>query len=206
MRPPFIIDQQGKISPDDGPIGSYIRTKKGRRTLAASMAAPIRRNLNYHAIARKALAIQQLSPGALPCYDRDIDVSAVVIGTKFKHDHLVINNCGKLTGKGQYISARRVVVPTFEIFSNPTINISDITTRRFSLIDRYGGKPKLPGKFKHNVFEIGNNGKLSAKGDRQRRRFHVIDRAVQKARQEIMAQEDAAIFAALDAASGNNEE
>ena len=35
----------------------------------------------------------------------------------------------------------------------------------------------------------------------KRRRFNVIDRAVQKARQEIMAQEDANVFAALDAAS-----
>jgi hypothetical protein len=33
---------------------------------------------------------------------------------------------------------------------------------------------------------------------KRRRRFNVIDRAVQKARQEIMAQEDAAIFAILD--------
>jgi hypothetical protein len=35
----------------------------------------------------------------------------------------------------------------------------------------------------------------------KRRRFNVIDRAVQKARQEIMAQEDANLFAALDAAA-----
>lgn len=35
----------------------------------------------------------------------------------------------------------------------------------------------------------------------RRRRFNVIDRAVQKARQEIMAQEDANVFAALDAAA-----
>ena len=35
----------------------------------------------------------------------------------------------------------------------------------------------------------------------KRRRFNVIDRAVQKARQEIMAQEDANGFAAVDAAS-----
>ena len=35
----------------------------------------------------------------------------------------------------------------------------------------------------------------------RRRRFNVIDRAVQKARQEIMAQEDANIFAALDQAA-----
>lgn len=32
---------------------------------------------------------------------------------------------------------RRVVVPEFEIHSGPTVNISDIRTRRFSLIDRY---------------------------------------------------------------------
>jgi hypothetical protein len=31
-----------------------------------------------------------------------------------------------------------------------------------------------------------------------RRRFNLIDRAVQKARQEIMAQEDSSIFDALD--------
>lgn len=35
----------------------------------------------------------------------------------------------------------------------------------------------------------------------RRRRFNVIDRAVQKARQEIMAQEDGNIFAALDVAA-----
>ena len=35
----------------------------------------------------------------------------------------------------------------------------------------------------------------------KRRRFNVIDRAVQKARQEMMAQEDANIFQALDAAA-----
>ena len=35
----------------------------------------------------------------------------------------------------------------------------------------------------------------------KRRRFNVIDRAVQKARQEIMAQEDANVFAAIDSAA-----
>ncbi len=34
------------------------------------------------------------------------------------------------------------------------------------------------------------------------KRFNIIDRAVQKARQEIMAQEDANVFAALDVAAG----
>lgn len=36
----------------------------------------------------------------------------------------------------------------------------------------------------------------------RRRRFNIIDRAVQKAKQEIMAQEDANVFAAIDSAAG----
>ena len=40
----------------------------------------------------------------------------------------------------------------------------------------------------------------------RRRKFNVLDRAVQKARQEIQAQEDAAVFAALDAAASLDNE
>lgn len=54
-----------------------------------------------------------------------------------------------------------MVVPEFEVYSNPTVRIAEV----------------------------------------KRRRFNVIDRAVQKARQEIMAQEDANVFAALDSAA-----
>lgn len=41
--------------------------------------------------------------------------------------------------------------------------------------------------------------------DIKQRRFNLIDRSVQKARQEIMAQEDENVFKALDE-SGNKEE
>jgi len=34
------------------------------------------------------------------------------------------------------IYGTRVTVPEFEIFSNPTISIADITQRRFNIIDR----------------------------------------------------------------------
>lgn len=59
------------------------------------------------------------------------------------------------------IFGRRVVIPTFEVFSSPTIRLGDIKSRRFNLIDR----------------------------------------AVQTARQQLMAQEDEDIFKALDSAS-----
>src|SRR3984957_10137766 len=144
----------GLTSPDvsdskrDELISRAIMTQEGKVALAQAMANPIRRNLDYHGIARRALVVDPLPQGALPTYDRDIDVAAVVISSNG-------------TGPESRVFGDRVVVPEFEVFSNPTVRIAEV----------------------------------------KRRRFNVIDRAVQKARQEIMAQEDANVFAALDAAS-----
>jgi hypothetical protein len=129
-------------------ISRAIMTQEGKIALAQAMANPIRRNLDYQGIARRALVVDPLPQGATPTYDRDIDVAAVVISSNG-------------TGPESRVFGDRVVVPEFELFSNPTVRIAEV----------------------------------------KRRRFNVIDRAVQKARQEIMAQEDANIFAALDAAA-----
>lgn len=132
----------------DDMISRAIMTQDGKIALAQAMANPIRRNLDYHGIARRALVVDPLPQGAMPTYDRDIDVAAVVISSNG-------------TGPESRVFGDRVVVPEFEIYANPTVRIAEV----------------------------------------KRRRFNVIDRAVQKARQEIMAQEDANIFAALDAAA-----
>ncbi len=132
----------------DNLITRALLTQDGKVALAQAMANPIRRNLDYHGIARRALVVDPLPQGALPTYDRDIDVAAVVISSNG-------------TGPESRIFGDRVVVPEFEIYANPTVRIAEV----------------------------------------KRRRFNVIDRAVQKARQEIMAQEDANVFAAFDAAA-----
>jgi len=129
-------------------ISSALMTHEGKIALAQAMANPIRRNLDYQGIARRALVVDPLPQGALPVYDRDIDVAAVVVSSNG-------------SGPESRVFGDRVTVPEFEIFSNPTVRIAEV----------------------------------------KRRRFNVIDRAVQKARQEIMAQEDANVFAALDAAA-----
>ncbi len=129
-------------------ISRAIMTQDGKIALAQAMANPIRRNLDYHGIARRALVVDPLPQGAMPTYDRDIDVAAVVISSNG-------------AGPESRVFGDRVVVPEFEIYANPTVRIAEV----------------------------------------KRRRFNVIDRSVQKARQEIMAQEDANIFAALDAAA-----
>lgn len=121
---------------------------EGKVALAQAMANPVRRNLDYQGIARRALVVDPLAQGALPTYDRDIDVAAVVVSANG-------------SGPESRIFGERVTVPEFELFSNPTVRIREAKMRR----------------------------------------FNVIDRAVQKAKQEIMAQEDSNVFAALDAAS-----
>lgn len=149
---PANIGLTGQLSMSDEArdqlIVQALNTQQGKVALAQAMANPIRRNLDYHGIARRALVVDPLAQGAYPTYERDIDVAAVVISSNG-------------TGPESRVFGDRVVVPEFELFSNPTVRISEV----------------------------------------KRRRFNVIDRAVQKARQEIMAQEDANVFAAIDAAA-----
>lgn len=54
----------------------------------------------------------------------------------FDHNEVIINDHDEI-GPTSYLFGDRVVVPEFEIYQNPTIRISDIKSRRFSLIDRY---------------------------------------------------------------------
>lgn len=129
-------------------ISRAIYTNEGKVALAQAMANPIRKNLDYHGVARKALVVDVLEQGEIPTYERDIDVAATVVSSNG-------------TAPESRVFGDRVTVPLFEIVSNPKVRIAEV----------------------------------------KRRRFNLIDRAVQKARQEIMAQEDANIFAALDAAS-----
>jgi len=125
-----------------------LSTERGKIALAQAMANPIRRNLDYQGVGRKALRVDPLPQGALAVYDKDIDVTAIVVSSN-----------GAVPESR--IKGDRISVPEFEIVSNPTVRISEV----------------------------------------KRRRFNVIDRAQQRARQEIQAQEDANIFAALDFAS-----
>jgi len=125
-----------------------LETTEGKIALGQSMANPIRRNLDYMGVGRKALVVDPLPQGALPLYEKDIDVSAVIVSS---HG----------SAPESRVQGDRVLVPEFEIVSNPTVRIAEV----------------------------------------KRRRFNVIDRAQQKARQEIQAQEDANIFGALDYAS-----
>ena len=137
--PSFSDEQRDEL------VKRALLTQEGKIALGQAMANPIRRNLDYQGVGRRVLVIDALPQGALPVYDRDIDVAAVVVSSNG-------------AAPESRVFGDRVTVPEMELLSNPTVRIAEV----------------------------------------RRRRFNVIDRAQQKARQEIQAQEDANIFAALD--------
>jgi hypothetical protein len=139
QSPSFTEEQKDEL------IRRALMTTEGKIALGQAMANPIRRNLDYQGVGRRVLVVDPLPQGALPVYDRDIDVAAVVVSSNG-------------SAPESRVFSDRVTVPEFEVMSNPTVRIAEV----------------------------------------KRRRFNVIDRAQQKARQEIQAQEDANIFAALD--------
>ena len=205
MEHPIIITRHGKtvVKADfkSGLIAKYLATATGRAKLAAAMVQPIRRSLNYSGLARKVFQVTPLPVAALSIYDKEPDavdvVAALVNQVSFKHNVIVVNSHGKTGRRIEFLKARRVTIPSFEIYKNPTVRLGDIKARRFDLIERgiyLIERGIYKAVFKNNAVVISSLGKTT----KRRRRFAVIDRAVQRARAEIMAQEDSMIFKALD--------
>jgi len=184
-------------------IAAALNTSAGKSALAKTMAQPIARQLGYAGIARRALNIQQLQPtGLKPDINIEPKSGAMIHVTSssrlvvpYKHDSIiitpdkVIGNKDRIILRGVY--GRRVTVPEFEISSNPTVKISDIKSRRFSMIDRYTREV-------HGHVVIGHNKRIGIWNKIQSNGFSSMQKAVQKAKDEIMAQEDAEIFRILD--------
>ena len=104
-------------------IEQFVRTPRGRQILAASLQVPLRTQRDYTAVGRKAFFVEALPNGALPYYDKDIDVRAYLVGEE--GDNIVTVCKGK-----------RVMAPLVEITAQPEIPLTEITNRRFDVIER----------------------------------------------------------------------
>ena len=83
---------------------------------------PIRTSLDYQGIGRKLFVVDPLPQGALPIYDRDVDVRSFVISKRG-------------AAPDQIIEGDRIQVPTFDV-SYPQVRFSQVKERRFNIIDR----------------------------------------------------------------------
>jgi len=110
-------------------IEKLLLSPEGKMKLAASMQNPLRERLDYEGVFRRAAVVDPLPQGALPYYDRDVDVPAIVIGEEGQTPETIV--------KG-----KRILVPLFELASNPKIPFTQIKERRYNLIDRAQDKAK----------------------------------------------------------------
>lgn len=148
MKHPIVITSEGKIynrgkwNPIYDLYNKIFSNTAGRHKLAQSIIEPLKKRLDYQSIARKTFLVQQLPQGAVPFYTKDPVVSDIVVG-RYKYDVIKINSDGRIYRKGRLPGGvRRVTFPTFELYSNPSIKISNVKRRRFDLIDRHIQKAK----------------------------------------------------------------
>jgi hypothetical protein len=106
-----------------------LASKMGRRKIAASMQEPLRQIRDYVSVGRKAFFIDELPDGTLPIYDKDIETPAYVVGEEG-------NNIEKV------VKGERILVPTFEMASNPEIPFTQVKERRFDIVRRVKEKVK----------------------------------------------------------------
>jgi hypothetical protein len=110
-------------------IAQALNTEEGRVALAQAMVEPIRRSLEYQAVGRKLLMVDELPQGALARYERDVASIAYVVGRR-----------GAVPD--QITEGEEIIVPTFEIAAHPTVRLSEIKARRFYIVDRAQIKAK----------------------------------------------------------------
>lgn len=110
-------------------IAQALDTPEGRDSIAQAMVEPIRRALEYQAVGRKLLLVDQLPQGALARYEKDVRVTAHVISRRGGAPLSIVEG-------------EEVIVPTFEIVSNPYVRLSEIYSRRYYIVDRAQIKAK----------------------------------------------------------------
>jgi len=76
--PRFLTEQQKK----ELAIAKALGTKEGREALAKSMVEPIRASLEYQAVGRKLLMVDELPQGALKRYERDVAAVANIVSRR----------------------------------------------------------------------------------------------------------------------------
>jgi hypothetical protein len=123
------IDKRAVNAEREALIAQALDTPEGRVALAQAMVEPIRRALEYQAVGRKLLMVDELPQGAYARYEKDVRATANVISRRGAVPDMITEG-------------EEVLVPTFEIATNPTIRLSEVKARRFYIVDRAQIKAK----------------------------------------------------------------
>jgi len=110
-------------------IAQSLESPQGRVALAQAMVEPIRRALEYQAVGRKLLMVDELPQGAYARYEKDVRALAFVLARRGAVPDMIVEG-------------EEILVPTFEIATHPTVRLSEVKARRFFIVDRAQIKAK----------------------------------------------------------------
>lgn len=124
-------------------VSKLLNSQRGRHILASSLTQPLRLRRDYTSVGRKTFLVEQLPDGALALYDKDPDVTAFVVSEEGQNILALVKS-------------RRVIIPLFEIASNPEIALTQIKERRFDVIERSQelGRAEIQAAEDSRVFAI----------------------------------------------------
>jgi len=128
MRGSSIADQRRsnlkKLASKERVLTRYLSTVGGLNKIAANLANPVRRQLDYKGIIRKFFVVELMESGIPLIFDRDLpNVPCVKVGAGG-----TVNIVEML--------AERVEVQDFEIAGRPKIPYRELYVRRFRALDR----------------------------------------------------------------------
>jgi hypothetical protein len=141
------MDKKAVNAEREALIAQALDTPEGRVALAQAMVEPIRRALEYQAVGRKLLMVDELPQGAYARYEKDVRQTAHVISRRGAVPDMITEG-------------EEILVPTFEIAANPTIRLSEVKARRFYIVDRAQIKAKeaIQKEEDLNIFNAVANG------------------------------------------------
>jgi hypothetical protein len=118
-----------------------LRQERLQRELMTNGFAP--RRLDYQAVGRSLLMVDELPPGAMARYNRDTIPQEAQDDLDYRGEAIVADqpNTGgdmfREDGLDGIRGDQEVLMPVFELASNPTINLSrEPVARRFYIVDR----------------------------------------------------------------------
>jgi len=105
-------------------INLALQTRTGLDKIAAALANPVRKHLDYAPIGRGIAVTETIPDGAMMYYDNDIEEwSGALIGKDGASHYTVVN-------------AVRTIVPDFQIVSHPKIPYRELKVRKYKVFDR----------------------------------------------------------------------
>jgi hypothetical protein len=113
-----------KLASKERLLTRYLGTVGGLNKIAANLANPVRRKLDYKGIGRKFFVVELMEAGIPLIFDRDLpEVPCVKVGQN-----------GTVNSVEMY--GQRVNVQDFEIAGHPKIPYRELYVRRFRALDR----------------------------------------------------------------------